>query len=117
MRLILKICALAAAALISASYASAGEVEACAKYQRKDGSWSHGYKLRGFVMDGEELNQSVGSTRYQKHANYFVVAWRNGGYTSIRLEFGEYEPPQLEKAYYDQRRRTWSLRKGWHNCN
>ena len=117
MRLIHKICVLVVSAVLSASCVLAGEVEACAKYQRKDGSWSHGYKVKGFVMNGEELNQSVGSTRYQKHANYFVVAWRNGGYTSIRLEFAEYEPPRVEKVYHDQRRRTWSLRKGWHDCN
>lgn len=116
MNMLLKVCALILSAVMLASSAWAGEVQACAKYQRKDGTWSHGYKVRGYVMSGQELNQSVGSDRYQTHANYFVVSWKNGGYTSIRLDFAEYEPPEYEKKYFDQRRRTWSLKKGWIDC-
>lgn len=99
------------------STVSANEFRACAKYQRADYSWSHGYKITGFVVKGDDLNEIANTFKYSVYRNYFVIPWKKGGYTALELNSYEDEPPIIEREYRDQRQRNWRLKNGWDWCN
>lgn len=96
--------------------ASATEYNACVKYQRSDYTWSHGYKITGFMIGGGDLNKATNSYSYSDYNKYFVIPWRKGGYTALRLNSYENTPPSIESQYTDQNGRIWRLQKGWNYC-
>ena len=112
----LKLTTVLLVATVSHSTAMANEFKACIKYQRADYSWSHGYKITGFVVDGDDLNDIVGSYRYHSWNKYFVIPWQEGGYTALELNSYEDTPPDYEREYRDQGKRHWKLKNGWDWC-
>lgn len=94
--------------------AEAAPVEACAKYQRQNDRWSHGYKVKGEVKSGAEMNVHAKKRTYDAGAHYYVVSWKKGGWTVIRLPRAEV--PAVETSLTDQSGRTWIVRRGWAGC-
>lgn len=52
--------------------ASDDPVKACVKYQRADYSWSHGYSVTGFLMEGDELNDLAETSKYTSYSLNFA---------------------------------------------
>lgn len=50
--------------------AEAAPVEACAKYRRQNGTWSHVYKVKGEVLPGAEMNVHAKKRTYDEGAHY-----------------------------------------------
>ncbi len=97
-----------------ASVSLAGDaLRACVKYQRSDGSWSHGYKVRGFVLKKEDL-----SARWlyapKPGSHYFLVRWKKGGWSLITLDEGFV--PERFACGEDQGGKRWRLKRGWASC-
>ncbi|WP_277297052.1 hypothetical protein [Succinatimonas hippei] len=96
-----------------------GLYKACIKYQRADFSWSDGYKIRGLIVTGEDLNSFAREQGYyhyyQSGYNYFVIPWENGGYTALELGYSD-NLPFYEENIEDHDGRTWSLQSGWDYC-
>lgn len=96
-----------------------GSYKACVQYQRKDLSWSKHYKVKGFVVDGNTVNEFARKysyfSGYEGSSTYFVIPWKKGGYTTLTLE-----PltalPIAEHFTTDQRGATWRIKEGWNLC-
>lgn len=103
---------LAGSAVITA--AEAAPVQACAKYQRQNATWSHGYKVTGEVLSGAEMNVHAKKRTYDAGAHYYVVSWRKGGWSVMRLPGAEV--PVVETSLSDQSGKPWIVRRGWTGC-
>ena len=66
-----------------------GTYTGCATYQRADGSWSKNYKVKGRIVKGADLitfaQQKGYSTKYSNDSYYYVITWKNGGYSALAL--------------------------------
>lgn len=109
---------------VTQAYAAAdpfltGSVQACARYERKNATLSHGYKVRGKILDGASLNSYAAGkgyfSGYQAGHNYFVIAWKRGGYSALDLG-SAVQPARTEQRTQDQSGKVWLLKSGWHNC-
>lgn len=111
-------------AYITAAYADydpiTGTYQACVTYQRADYTWSQGYKVRGFIIKGIDLYQYAikhgHSSNYELYKNYYVIPWKEGGYSALELDYYEDEPPMFEKTTKDQSGKTWKIKDGWNFC-
>lgn len=95
--------------------ASDDPVKACVKYQRADYSWSHGYSVTGFLMEGDELNDLAETSKYTSYRTYYVILWKEGGYSALELSSSYLSG--FEQDVEDQRNRRWRIKKGWDFCN
>ena len=114
----LKSVALTSTLLLGASAlftpAEAAPVVACAKYQRHNDMWSHGCKVKGEVISGAEMNVHAKKRTYDAGAYCYVVSWKKGGWSVIRLHGAEV--PAVETSLMDQSGRTWIVRRGSIGC-
>ena len=91
------------------------EIEVCGKYQRADSSWSHGYKLTGFKLDGSELGEALKRPYdFPSYQTYFLLVWEKGGYTYYKVN--SWFPPVVWETTKDQNGRKWRLQNGWSLC-
>ena len=91
------------------------EIKVCGKYQRADYSWSHWYKLTGYKLDGDELEDLLNNRRsFYSLDNYFLIPWKNGGYTYYKVD--SYFPSSFGKKVKDQNGRRWEFKEGWNYC-
>lgn len=101
------------------AFAELDNSKACIKYQRADYSWSRGYSVRGFFINGSELNVFARKNGYESNNKsntiYFVVPWKQGGYTS--LDIGRGFLYSYEEEVRDQNAKKWKIKKGWDRCN
>lgn len=99
---------------------STGMHKACVAYQRADLTWSHGYKVRGFMIKGIELInfalQHGYKAEYDALSNYYVIPWDNGGYTSLDVSAMCSSPPMFKTEVKDQNGYSWTIRDGWDFC-
>lgn len=95
--------------------ASDDPVKACVKYQRADYSWSHGYSVTGFLLDGSELNRLAETYKYQSYRTYYVIIWKEGGYSALDL-YPYSDLRSYEQDVEDQRDRKWRIKEGWDYC-
>lgn len=97
-----------------------GSYQACVAYQRADYTWSQKYKVRGFIIEGYELNQIARkygySSNYESYKNYYVIPWDEGGYSALELGSYDNEPPTFEKTTKDQSGKAWKIKDGWGYC-
>ena len=91
---------------------------ACVKYQRADYSWSDAYKVSGFIIPGDKLNDFARQygyySSYTAYKDYFVIPWKEGGYTS--LEIGSLGLGMFMRETSDQRGNTWQIKDSWDYC-
>lgn len=97
--------------------AEAQQIQICGKYQRADGSYSHGYKLTASWVKGSELNRVVGSRKFIEISNYLIIQWDDGGFTMFENLYDLAKPTHYEKDYVDQRGVAWKIQEGWGRCN
>lgn len=101
--------------MMTCTLQAAEQVQVCGKYQRKDYSWSHKYKLTGMIASGSELNSELNTVNFNSFMNYLIIPWDEGGYSVF--EFSSYQSPSyLEQRYEDQNGRPWAFTKGWDFC-
>lgn len=95
---------------------AAEQIKVCGKYQRADSSWSHGYKLTGFKLNGNELGEALFKNRFKfnLYEYYFLLLWDNGGYTYYKVP--NYFPMLVGNEVEDQNGRRWIFDKGWNSC-
>ena len=72
---------------VATSTSFAGEeIEICAKYWRTTmSSWSQGYKVRAYHVDGGDLNSAMNTYKYNSWEKYVVIPWNEGGYSAIKV--------------------------------
>ena len=125
MNAILKyLAALLCVVFVSTAYADYdpinGTYTGCATYQRADGSWSKNYKVKGRIVKGADLitfaKQKGYSTRYSSDSYYYVIRWRNGGYSTLNLGKAD-NMPSSNQTTKDQRGNAWQIKDGWNFCN
>lgn len=107
-------CLLALLALPNLAYSLEGDVKACVKYQRSDYSWSNEYKVVGYLVSGSELNSMANTYKFSSYDNYYVILWKEGGYTALKLPYREL--PYSWRTVEDQRDKTWEIKEGWSSC-
>lgn len=96
------------------AYSLEENVKACVRYQRADYSWSHGYKVTGFVVSGSELNSIARTYKYNNYSEYYVIPWQEGGYSALKLPYGGLS--SFSKEVEDQEQKTWEIKEGWDFC-
>ena len=89
--------------------------EACVKYQRADYSWSHGYKVKAFILNGSELNDVTGSSHFDYYSHYLFIPWDNEGFTLLKLDYRD-QISLFENDFEDQNSRKWRVKEGWSTC-
>lgn len=116
-RFVRLILGVAAAFLIlsSGSAYALDTVKACVKYQRADYSWTHGYKIEGIYVNGADLNNFTNTYKYDSWATYFVIPWKEGGYTALNMDY-QSELYSYEQTFKDQRDISWQVKEGWSFC-
>lgn len=106
--------------ICQAEYDSDGLYRACVKYQRSNYSWSNGYKVRGIIVKGDELNKFARKkgyySNYSYSKNYFVIPWKEGGYSALELGYID-EPYSTWRDAKDQENDRWQIKGGWSFCN
>lgn len=112
-RFALLICALA---FVSGIVAAEEPIKACVKYQRSDYSWSNGYKASGFLLSGSELNSATNQSKYKSYSKYFVIPWKEGGYTALELPSYTSSLSTYDTNTEDQRGRKWQIKDSWTYC-
>ena len=113
---LIAIIAMTFCALLSIS-ANASELkESCVKYQRADYSWSHGYKVKAFILSGSELNDVTDSNHFDDFYHYLFIPWDNEGFTILKLGYSE-QLSYYEKDFKDQNSRKWRVKAGWRLCD
>ncbi len=95
------------------------DVKGCAKYKRKDGTWSPSYRVKGMIIDGDSFNEWAKSKRYfsnyDEDNNYFVIFWNKGGY--VALNIGNTKNSLfVERQTKDHRGRIWAIEGGIGAC-
>ena len=97
-----------------------GTYTGCATYQRADGSWSKNYKVKGRIVKGADLitfSQQKGySTKYSNDSYYYVITWKNGGYSALALG-NTNSMPNSNQTTKDQSGKIWQIKDGWNFCN
>lgn len=58
---------------------AATNIDVCAKYQRADSSWSHGYKVKAIKVSGSELNEAINSDDFNSYDDFLIIPWKEGG--------------------------------------
>lgn len=96
------------------AYSLEENVKACVKYRRADYSWSHGYKVTGFVLSGSELNSIARTYKYNSYNEYYVIPWKEGGYSALTLPFGGLS--SFSREVEDQEQKMWGIKEGWDFC-
>lgn len=91
-----------------------GDVKACVKYQRSDYSWSNGYKVSGYLVSGSDLNSMANTYKFSSYNDYFVILWKEGGYTALKLPYRDL--PYSWRTVEDQRQGQWEIKEGWNSC-
>lgn len=105
-------------ALSSGSVAYAAvETKACAKYQKRDGSWSPAYRVKGFVISGKELNEQTQTDFYEAGRYYYLITWRSGDFTIFALNNSQTRLSASHQAYRDENDRLWHAHEGWQPCH
>lgn len=99
----------------SYTYDENGKIKGCATYQRRNGSWSKHYKVRGDIKRGSELQNELNDSRFDADTYYFYIRWKNGGFSA--LDIGPKGIPFVKgRRVIDQEGKTWELDNGWSFC-
>lgn len=106
---------IATASYSSYTYDENGKIKGCATYQRRNGSWSKHYKVRGEIKRGVELQRELKDSRFDADTYYFYIRWKNGGFSA--LDIGSEGVPFIEgRRLVDQKGKIWELDNGWRFC-
>lgn len=93
--------------------------EACVCYQRADFTNSHWYKVKGLLVEGSDLNDIALKNGYYSNYNswqtYFVIPWKEGGYSALEIPFGD-SLPFVDTRTTDQEGKVWYVKEGWIGC-
>lgn len=89
---------------------------ACMRASEGGRHWSHGWRVTGSFMGGNELNRLTRSNAYWNDHPYFVVHWDNGNISALRMGRSETRLPAFDVEYKDQQGHWWKLRRGWEDC-
>lgn len=77
------------------------------------------YSVRGIIVNGEALNKFARENNYYSHYDnydyYFVVPWKEGGYTALKLGYDK-ALPSYRKSTRDQSGNDWEIKDGWDFC-
>lgn len=76
----LKISTITLLSISSLTLSSAQDGIACVKGVNNDYSENGPYAVPYYFVNGDQLNEAVGSYKYYSFKNYAVVTWPNGGY-------------------------------------
>lgn len=100
---------------INLAHAEVEQIAICGKYQHNNYSYSQGYKLTAFWLDGHELNRLSNSYAFNSYDYFIFIPWDEGGFTLLKTE--RYNKPRsYEQTYQDQRGVNWSIKEGWSSC-
>ena len=93
---------------------------ACVKYQRADYSWSDAYTVSGYIIPGDKLNAFANQhgyyNSYKYYVEYFVIPWKEGGYTALELSPLGFDNLIFMTNTTDQRGNTWQIKNSWNFC-
>lgn len=113
---LIKACALILSfALILPSYGN--EIKICASYQKKDSTYSHGYKLTADIKTGQQILLFF-KNKYEQAINpdstYLHISWKKGGHTFIDLKGDTLAKTGLISE--DEKGKVWVVKEGWYKC-
>lgn len=109
---------LAFCGLSTTAFAAGGNVKACVRYERDDYSWSETNAVKGYFLSQNDVKNLAKRKGYDtddfSYSSYFVVVWKEGGYTRLKLKNNKLYPYEIDVK--DQHNRNWKIKQGWADC-